>query len=568
METDTGLIGHWRLAGDCRDSSPAQRHGVNHGADLSAEGPDGRAKGAAAFGGRKARIDVPDSDVFRLATGDFTVSVWVHTEKILDDVLGDIAGKYDPESRTGLNFGIQNLAGVTSSQSNYRHLHFGIDSGRMPTAWADCGRPGNCVYACALAVYEGGLYAGTFETGQNEAGHVYRYADGTEWIDCGAPDLCNAVTALAVWDGALYAGVSHYRSIGSSLDESPNLTPGGRIYRYDGDKTWTDCGKLGGAAGTAAYNIAYMKRFAGWNPEDVDGIHGLAVYKDRLYATPMYHQGLFRYEGETEWTDCGSPGVRLMSLGVFDGDLYAAGNEGNQRGGVFRYDEDAGWMRTGDQPGVDQVYSLAVHNGKLYAGTWPDATVFRYDGGETWKTTGRLGNELEVMAMVVYNGKLYAGTLPQAEVYRYDEKKTWTSTGQLDTTPNVRYRRAWSMAVSQGKLFCGVLPSGRVYALEAGVNVTYDSELAPGWRHLAAVRDENRLKLYVDGALAAASRAFNPADYDISNSRPLLIGSGAHSGFNGRISDLRLYNRALTGPEIAAAFSRRQARAPHLASDA
>jgi hypothetical protein len=156
------------------------------------------------------------------------------------------------------------------------------------------------------------------------------------------------------------------------------------------------------------------------------------------------------------------------------------------------------------------------------------------------------------MAMMVYNGKLYAGTLPLAEVYRYEGGTTWTRTGQLDTTPDVTYRRVWSMAVYQGKLFGGTLPSGHVYSLEAGKNVTYDHELRPGWRHLAAVRQGDRLKLYVDGAPVATSTPFNPADYDLSNGRPLRIGFGPHDHFNGRLRDLRLYNRALTDAEVSA----------------
>ena len=72
------------------------------------------------------------------------------------------------------------------------------------------------------------------------------------------------------------------------------------------------------------------------------------------------------------------------------------------------------------------------------------------------------------MGMMVYNGKLYAGTLPTGSVYRYDGEGEWVSTGQLDTTPDVKYRRAWTMAVYQGRLFCGTLPSGNVLSLEAG----------------------------------------------------------------------------------------------------
>src|SRR5262249_58263461 len=109
------------------------------------------------------------------------------------------------------------------------------------------------------------------------------------------------------------------------------------------------------------------------------------------------------------------------------------------------------------------------------------------------------------MGMAVHNGKLYGGTLPLAEVYRYEGETAWTPTGRLDLTPDVRYRRAWSMALFQGRLFCGTLPSGRVHALEAGRSVSWDHELTAGWRHLAAVREGGRLLLYVHGNPLASS---------------------------------------------------------------
>src|SRR5262249_55954532 len=159
-------------------------------------------------------------------------------ERNLNGTLGDILSKYDPDRRRGFNLGLMNYAGVTNTQSNYRHLQFGIDNGRIETPWTDCGRPGNTIYVCALCVHDGQLYAGTYEQGENEAGHVYRYEGGAEWTDCGSPDPCNAVTALAVFQGQLYAGVSKYRAAGSALGESPNMHPGGRIYRYEGGRRW------------------------------------------------------------------------------------------------------------------------------------------------------------------------------------------------------------------------------------------------------------------------------------------------------------------------------------------
>src|SRR5437763_11482787 len=108
------------------------------------------------------------------------------------------------------------------------------------------------------------------------------------------------------------------------------------------------------------------------------------------------------------------------------------------------------------------------------------------------------------------------------------------------------------MAVFQGRLFCGTLPSGRVHALDVGAVVSHDHELKSGWRHLAALRQGQHLKLFVDGKHVATSARFDPAAFDLTNNRPLTIGFGAHDYFRGSLSDVRLYERALEAEEIAA----------------
>lgn len=156
------------------------------------------------------------------------------------------------------------------------------------------------------------------------------------------------------------------------------------------------------------------------------------------------------------------------------------------------------------------------------------------------------------MALAVYNGKLYVGTLPHAEVHRYEGEDRWTRLAQLDSTPEVRYRRAWSMAVFRGRLFCGTLPSGRVWSMEAGRNATWDHELLPGRHHVAAVRAGGRLRLYLDGAEVARSEPFSRSDFDLTNRVPLVIGAGDQDVLRGRLRDVRLYGRALSPSEIAA----------------
>lgn len=535
---DESLVGHWELAGDVNDSSGHGNHGENHGVDLSASGHDGKPNTAGEFDGRGGFILVPSSRSLRLGADDFSITVRIHTDANVDDAIGDIVSKYDPETRRGFTLDVKRNAGVVSSQSNDRNVHFGIDRGVIDPGWTDNGRPGDAVMVWGLAVYQDELFAGTFETHAGGSGHVHRYAGGSEWIDCGAPDSSNSVMSLAVHDGKLYAGTGRYKPAGSALPDSPNRNEGGRVFRYEGAHRWVDCGRLGGEPGPYAEYIH-------------DSVQSLQVFQGKLYAIPAYTQGLFRYEGGTTWTDCGSPGSRILSMAAFRGDLYLLQN-GN--GTVVRYEGGAGWSRwtlCGELPGVEQPYAFAVYEGRLHVSTWPEARVFRYEQDNEWTDVGRLGQELEVMGMAVYNGKLYAGTLPLSEVYRYDGDAAWTLTGRLDTTPDVTYRRAWSTAVFDGRLFAGTLPSGHVYSLEAGRSATYDRELEHGWRTLAAVRRGSTLRLYIDGRPVSTSSSFDPGDYDISNDRPLKIGFGAHDYFHGRISDLRLYRRALTDGEIA-----------------
>ncbi|NUQ61534.1 MAG: LamG domain-containing protein [Pirellulales bacterium] len=521
---ESGLVGHWRLQGDCRDSSGRGNHGANHGATLDPR--DG-----AEFNGVDSRIEVPHSAALDLGHGPFSIAVWACTESILDDTPGDLLSKYDLASRTGVNLGIHSYAGAASSQANWGNLAFGIDAARIDCEWTDCGRPGDSRHICALAVHDGRLYAGTLESGPKQAGRVFCYQGGTEWLDCGSPDKCNAVFALAVFQGKLYAGVARRDTTHDGQAPSANQNPGGRVYRYDGGSKWTDCGRLGNA----------------------DSVYALAVFGGRLYATTLYWpaKGLYRYEGGDRWTFCGHPGQRVEPLAVHNGCLYAASFDGGE---FFRYDGQS-WTRLKPIPDTTQTYSIGVYQGRLHVGTWPNGLVFRHDPPDTWTFCGRLGAEQEIQAMVAYNGQLFAGTLPSAKVYRYAGGSTWSYTGSLDSGGGL-YRRAWSLAVFNGKLFCGTMPSGRVWSLEVGRCATWDTALGPGWRHIAAVRDSDRLRLYVDGQCVATSSEFQADHYHLSNPAPLMIGLGQQAHFKGRLKDLRIYDRALGPSEIQALLKR------------
>ena len=512
-----GLAGHWPLAVDGRDTSDRGRDATNRGVEFRA------ADRAATFNGRDALLEVA-SDLPLLAKGDFSLALWLYTDKDLDDVLGDLVSQYDPKRRRGFHLSLKNNAGVTFNQANYRQLQFGIDDNRE-SDWIDCGRPGKAILAFGLAVHDGVLFAGTCEPGKDDAGRVYRYGGGQQWLDCGAPDKSNAVTSLAAFDGKLYVGTGKYRVAGSALAESENTNLGGRIFRYDGGQKWTDCGQL---------------------PE-AEAVGGLVVFRGKLYASSLYKPaGFYRYEGKQKWTDCGVPdGKRVEALGVYNGFLYATSYDG---GRVYRYDGQT-WTDCGQLGDNTQTYSFAVHDGRLFVGTWPSGRVYRFEDIDRWTDIGRLGEELEVMGMLVHNGRLLAGTLPLAEVYSHEGDGVWRKLARLDHTPDVKYRRAWTAAEFQGRLFFSALPSGKIFSYQAGACVTHDRELPSGWQHVAAIKSGDRLQLYVNGARVAESDKF-AADYDLSSDAPLKIGFGSNDYFRGRLRAVRLYDRALTASEI------------------
>ena len=122
--------------------------------------------------------------------------------------------------------------------------------------------------------------------------------------------------------------------------------------------------------------------------------------------------------------------------------------------------------------------------------------------------------------------------------------------GRVDLTEKVIYRRAYSMAVFKGRLFSGAFPSGRVRSFEAGKVVSHDQELQHGWRHIAAVKSDGKLKLFIDGKQVSESNEFDARSFDLSNDAPLRIGFGQYNYFKGSIKDVRLYRRAMTKSEV------------------
>jgi hypothetical protein len=561
-KASNGLIGHWKLQGDCRDSSGKENHGTARNMTFTA-GPGGEAQGAAAFNGRDGWIDVPDAESLHFGKKDFSVAVWVKPEATMTNVFGDILSKFDGAKRRGVNFHIAGSASGYSSMCDTRHVHFGIDDGYLGD-WTDCGKPDQTnALITSLVVFEGQMYAGIAGADDpQKACRVYRWAGGGKWIDCGR--LGNdpnhlSVQSLFVHKGKLYGGTgiwSKKRAWGGETGIGKPAAAKPHVFAYEGGTSWRDLGQVGETT-----RMMCMASFKG----------ELYVGLDKLKKTVPGK--CFKYTGDA-WVDCGAPdGENFENLLPFGGTLYGA-----THGSIFKYQGGKEWTCIGKLPfNINQIHSIEAYRGSLYIGTWPQGYALQYEGGEKWAIDGRLGVPLkqgerevnEINDLTVHNGKLYAGVIPKAEVYRYEGDREWTLLRSLahktpyDSKIADTWYRVTVMASYQGILYAGTGSVygmsedrdpdgtlGRVYSIQAGQVVSHEHDIGGGWTHLAVVRKGEVLQMYVNGKLSAACAAPKGRVFDLSNIEPLKIGFGAQNYFTGAMADLRLYDRALDVEDV------------------
>jgi Concanavalin A-like lectin/glucanases superfamily len=201
------------------------------------------------------------------------------------------------------------------------------------------------------------------------------------------------------------------------------------------------------------------------------------------------------------------------------------------------------------------AYSFDAGSGE----TAEDVTLNEHDGaveGPTWTDRGRYGSALS------FNGEGEdCVTVPESKDLELTEELTleaWVKpSGETDEDPIIFKEAEGIGGVPSYAMGIGFTNEGKPEGVIGTEAVTEEVEgpkaiEANVWTHLAFTYDGAYMRLYVNGALVSTKKEETSPPEAPGN---LKIGCSAwwwNQGFSGKIDEVRLYDRALSGGEIAA----------------
>ncbi len=212
-------------------------------------------------------------------------------------------------------------------------------------------------------------------------------------------------------------------------------------------------------------------------------------------------------------------------------------------------------------PGLVAAYGFTAGSGPLAADTSGSGNTATLRNGAQWTAEGKYGPGLLLDGLAAWASVADAASLDLAGAMTL---AAWV----YPTVPPTDWRTVLLKAHPPGQLVYGLyasggstnVPSGHVFTSE---NWPLNTDTATAgtaqlpantWTHLAATYDGSTLALYVNGVLAS-SRPWTGTL--VTTGARLGLGGNSEWGehFQGTLDEVRVYNRALTQPELQAAMA-------------
>lgn len=372
----------------------------------------------------------------------------------------------------------------------------------------DTGNIGTARYSIGCAVFGGFIYIVGGFNGTTYYNIVQRYSISTGWVTMNVYPLSIASVSLVVYNGKLYG-------IGGNTAAT---TQTANIYVYnDSLDSWTVVTTMS----TARTETSCM------------------VYNNNIHI-------------------CGGVNVStaLSTTEIFNGGTVRSGPAlaGTTRGGF----------------GIT-INGFVYIFGGIYAGTSSSGTIQRYDD-ISWSTTGQ----------TLLVGRHYAsGGFVNNRLYLTGGIRTvgiTTAITELVQVSSAILSKANATTFTCYSLSYDYILNSYVFEVGIGEDRVYISAPAPRYQysHVMAVCSGNDgvISLYLNGVLAKSIALSDQLSYrgliNISSNLPVLIGKRTGddgSLFAGKLTDIRVYEMALTGPKIKAMLSTQTTGTTQLVQD-
>lgn len=140
-----------------------------------------------------------------------------------------------------------------------------------------------------------------------------------------------------------------------------------------------------------------------------NGLYAIAIFNEVIYVAGDNGK-LYQWDGVDTLTSVANElnSQDIHSLCVYQGNLYAGTGTGFR---LFKWDGSSAWSEVAEDPTLeDKCYNLVVYNNKLYGTGYPDGRLYEWDGVSAWtlKATHPLSDSISTNSVIVWKNRLYA----------------------------------------------------------------------------------------------------------------------------------------------------------------